>query len=113
MQRQKQMLTVLMLTGLLFSGGGVKAQDPISNNAPFGAYTGTDQDVIINNDPVVAPVTGSPNNPGSNTRLNFLGGDDNFVDGPNVRTENNLLYGRSNEIIDGQNNAVLGDGNLM
>ena len=95
--------------------GGVKAQDRISNTNGYGVYPGTDQNVIINNDAgMPVPIGGvtDPNQVTGVSKLNFVGGFENDVDGTSSASAlNNLVYGRNNFIEKGSNNIALGRSN--
>jgi hypothetical protein len=100
-----------------FSHGGVKAQDRISNTNGYGVYPGADQNVIINNDAGLPVPIGGVTNPNQVTgvsKLNFVGGFKNEVDGTSsLRAVNNLVYGRNNFIERGSNNIALGRSNAV
>ena len=95
MELQKQIFTAILLTSLLFSGG-VKAQDPISNNNNFGEYSNTGQNVILNK-------KSTPNNNVIDGNLNFVGGFDNDL-GTNNVLRSSFTYGRSNVVTANNNN---------
>ena len=94
--------------------GGVKAQqrDRISNFANYGAYTGQDQNAIINNDPaLVVPIGGirNPNEVLGSSKLNLVGGFGNVAQD----AKSSLLYGSNNSIEEFDNGVAIGKDNLV
>ena len=98
-----------------FHGGGVKAQDPISNQTPFGAYTGGNQNVIINNDPFFFSNTSNANEIDPTGKNNFTGGDSNKI--RNITsgdpTRANISYGKNNFVRDSRFSLAVGKDNFI
>jgi uncharacterized protein YukE len=104
-------------------GGGVKAQFVtfIGNGTEYGSYFDDfagptdDQNVLINNNPNASRIIG----PGANeiidptAELNFLGGEDNAVDGNAGVATANFLYGRGNNVMNSSYSIGLGTDNTI
>lgn len=108
--------------------GGVKAQSPVTaigNSTAYGSYFDdagglpNDQNVLINNNPNAPRIIGAAGSSNKiinpTAELNFLGGEDNQVDGNGGVATANLLYGRRIEVRNssysiglGTNNTILG-----
>jgi len=105
MSHLKFTFTVFLIVNLLRMGGGVMAQDRISNTNGFGDYTGGDvfQNVIINNTNN-EPLLYTPNsehqvNNNGNLAANFVGGANCEISDVNeIPAAYNILYGNLSTI---------------
>jgi hypothetical protein len=123
---QKQMLTAILLTSLLFSWRGLKAQSPVTeigNSTNYGVYAddgaspSDDQNVLINNNSIPSTPIGAGFNQiiSASARLNFLGGENNRID-PMSGNEAiaNLVYGKTNTVKKNSSyNLGFGVGNVL
>ena len=122
MLQAKQIFTGILLTSLLFSWGGVKAQFvTFINGTEYGSYFDDfagptdDQNVLINNNPNASRIIGSGPNEiiDPTAELNFLGGEDNAVDGNSEVARANLLYGNNNSLNNSSFSIGFGSDNLI
>lgn len=104
--------------------GGVKAQSPVTeigNSTDYGSYFDdggglpNDQNVLINNNPNAPRIIGAGFNEVINptAELNFLGGEDNQVDGNGGVATANLLYGKDNAVRNSDYSVGFGSSNSI
>jgi hypothetical protein len=102
----------------------VKAQSPVTeigNSTDYGSYFDdggglpNDQNVLINNNPNAPRIIGAGFNEVINptAELNFLGGEDNQVDGNGGVATANLLYGKDNQVRNSDYSVGFGSSNSI
>ena len=97
--RLLKLTSTLLLTGMSLMTSNLSAQTFIGNSSQIGSYL-SDQDVVINNNS--ANTLTLDNDIDEPAILNFVGGEDNFIDGSeNASVRLSLAYGDDNLIQNG------------